>query len=116
MNAFLGVNIGRRKIRDAISCGEESATRRSERRTRFMIIDCDSHFMPRDAFAHVTESLRALAPQLRFDESGFLSDITFPGAPPSVSGSTPLPAPGSGSGYAGNTDMDVRLREYDKMG
>lgn len=81
-----------------------------------MIIDCDTHFMPRDAFAHVTESLRALAPQLRFDESGFLSDITFPGAPPSVSGSTPLPAPGSGAGYAGNTDMNVRLREYDKMG
>jgi len=81
-----------------------------------MIIDCDTHFMPTDAFGHVDEPWRALVPRLAFDESGFLSDIQFPGEPPRVPGATPLPAPGSGAHYAGNTDMDVRLRDYDKMG
>ena len=81
-----------------------------------MIIDCDTHFMPRDVFDYVDEPLRALVPRLAFDESGFLSDIQFPGEPPRVPGATPLPARGSGAHYAGNTDMDVRLRDYDKMG
>ena len=81
-----------------------------------MIIDCDTHFMPRDAFEHVDEPLRALVPQLKFDERGLLSDIGFPGEPPRVPGTTPLPAPGSGGHYPGNTDMEVRLEDYEKMG
>jgi len=81
-----------------------------------MIIDCDTHFMPRDVFDHVGEPLGGLAPRLAFDESGFLCDIEFPGGPPRVPGATPLPAPGSGARYAGNTDMDARLEEYRKMG
>lgn len=81
-----------------------------------MIIDCDTHFMPRDAFEYVDEPLRPLVPRLAFDESGFLSNIQFPGEPLRVDGATPLPAPGSGAHYPGNTDMDLRLRDYAKMG
>lgn len=81
-----------------------------------MNIDCDTHFMPKDIFNDVETPLRPLVPRLTFDESGFLSDIEFPGEPPRVPGATPLPAPGSGAHYAGNTDMEARLREYGKMG
>jgi predicted TIM-barrel fold metal-dependent hydrolase len=81
-----------------------------------VIIDCDTHFMPKDVFDYVEDPLRKLVPQLDFDESGFLSDIRFPGAPSDVPGATPLPAPGSGAHYIGNTDMESRLEEYEKMG
>jgi predicted TIM-barrel fold metal-dependent hydrolase len=81
-----------------------------------MIIDCDTHFMPRDAFDYVDEPLRPFMPRLEFDEKGLLEDIEFPGEPPRVPGATPLPAPGSGAHYPGNTDMEVRLKEYEKMG
>jgi predicted TIM-barrel fold metal-dependent hydrolase len=80
-----------------------------------MIIDCDTHFMPRDAFQHVDEPLRAYVPQLKFDEGGLLSGIEFPGEPAAVPGTTPLPAPGSGAPYPGNTDIEVRLKDYEKM-
>jgi predicted TIM-barrel fold metal-dependent hydrolase len=72
--------------------------------------------MPTDAFHHVDERLRSLVPQLSFDEKGLLTDIEFPGEPPRVPGTTPLPAPGSGAHYLGNTDMEIRLRDYEKMG
>lgn len=81
-----------------------------------MIIDCDTHFMPLDAFQHVDEPLRSYVPQLQFDESGLLAGIDFPGEPAPVPGTTPLPAPGSGAPYGGNTDMNVRLEDYRKMG
>jgi predicted TIM-barrel fold metal-dependent hydrolase len=45
-----------------------------------------------------------------------LVDIEFPGAPPPVKGTTQLPAPGSGSRLAGNTDMEVRLDDYARLG
>ena len=81
-----------------------------------MIIDCDTHFMPKDAFNYVDEPLRRLAPILKFNDEGLLSDIEFPGGPPRVPGTTPLPSPGSGAHYPGNTDMEVRLGDYEKMG
>lgn len=81
-----------------------------------MIIDCDTHFMPRDAFDSVDEPLKPLVPRLKFGAGGFLSGIEFPGAPPPVPGTTPLPAPGSGAPYAGNTDMAARLKEYERLG
>src|SRR4051812_571540 len=87
-----------------------------ESRRQDVIIDCDTHFMPKDVFDYVEDPLRKLVPQLDFDESGFLSDIRFPGAPSDVPGATPLPAPGSGAHYIGNTDMESRLEEYEKMG
>ena len=81
-----------------------------------MIIDCDTHFMPVDAFDHVPERLRQLAPQLEFNGDGFLIGIKFPGAPTPVAGTTPLPAPGSGAHYRGNCDMTTRLKEYAALG
>ena len=80
-----------------------------------MIIDCDTHFFPRDAFAHMDAALAAKAPQLRFDDAGHLVDIDFPGAP-EATGTTPLPAPGSGAGLTGNVDIKARMADYDRMG
>ena len=81
-----------------------------------MIIDCDTHFMPRDAFDYLDDGLRALAPRLKFDQRDVLTDIDFPGAPEPIAGTTPLPAPGSGAHYVGNTDMAIRLADYERLG
>jgi predicted TIM-barrel fold metal-dependent hydrolase len=81
-----------------------------------MIVDCDTHFMPTDAFAYMDDSLKALAPQLKLDSRGLLADIEFPGAPAPVPGTTPLPAPGSGACYAGSMTMDSRLEDYGRLG
>ena len=81
-----------------------------------MIIDCDTHFFPKNAFAFLEGELASKAPRLKLDEAGHLADIEFPGAPPRVPGSTPLPAPGSGARYDGNNDMAVRLADYDRLG
>jgi predicted TIM-barrel fold metal-dependent hydrolase len=81
-----------------------------------MIIDCDSHFMPADAFSFVPEPMRSLAPRLEFDDEGILTDVKFPGAPARVPGTTPLPAPGSGAHYRGNSDMTTRLTDYEALG
>lgn len=83
-----------------------------------MIIDCDSHFMPRDSFDYVEGPLSTQRPFLRFaaGDSDRLEDIEFPGAPVPVPGTTPLPAPGSGSHYAGNTNLEARLEYYQQQG
>ena len=49
-----------------------------------MIIDCDTHFMPRDAFDRVPGALDALRPHLRFDAKGEYTGLDFPGRPPEV--------------------------------
>jgi len=81
-----------------------------------MIIDCDTHFMPGDAFDYVEGHLSNLRPRLVFDEQHLLSDIEFPGKPANVPGTTPLPAPGSGAHYPGNMDMEIRLKDYERLG
>ncbi len=81
-----------------------------------MIIDCDTHFMPKDAFDYLAPSLSDRKPVLKFDEQGLLVDIEFAGKPSQVSGTTPLPAPGSGAHHPGNTDMKTRLKDYERMG
>jgi len=81
-----------------------------------MIIDCDTHFMPRDAFDHVGGEFLDRRPVLKFDDTGLLTDVEFPGEPLRVAGATPLPAPGSGAHYPGNSDMGLRLKEYERMG
>src|SRR6266545_6479485 len=81
-----------------------------------MIIDCDTHFMPRDAFDYVGTEFMDCRPILKFDETGILTDVAFPGEPPRVPGTTPLPPPGSGAQYPGNSDMELRLEEYKGLG
>jgi predicted TIM-barrel fold metal-dependent hydrolase len=81
-----------------------------------MIIDSDTHFFPRDAFEHVDDCYAGQKPRLKLDENGILIDIEFPGQPARVAGTTPLPAPGSGSGYKGNNDIKARLADYARMG
>ncbi len=81
-----------------------------------MIIDCDTHIMPSDAFDDVPEELRGKAPIPRYSEEGLLVDIDFPGGPPEVRGVTPLGAPGSGASMKGLVDLQVRLDEMPVLG
>jgi predicted TIM-barrel fold metal-dependent hydrolase len=81
-----------------------------------MIIDCDTHFMPRDAFDRVPGALNALRPHLQFDAKGEYTGLDFPGRPAHVPGSTPLSAPGTGSNYLGMCDMEARVKDYADLG
>jgi predicted TIM-barrel fold metal-dependent hydrolase len=81
-----------------------------------MIIDCDSHFMPPDAFDYLDDRFRQRRPVLQFGDDGLLKNIAFPGMPRQVPGTTPHPAPGSGSGMRGLCDIDVRMADYERLG
>ena len=81
-----------------------------------MIIDCDTHIMPSDAFDDMPEEFRGKAPIPRYSEEGLLIDIDFPGGPPEVPGVTPLGAPGSGASMKGLVDLQVRLDEMPVLG
>ena len=81
-----------------------------------MIIDCDTHIMPSDAFDDVPEEFRGKAPIPRYSEEGLLIDIDFPGGPPEVPGVTPLGPPGSGAKMKGLVDLQVRLDEMPVLG
>lgn len=77
-----------------------------------MIIDCDTHIMPRDAFEDMPPELRDQSPVLEYDAQGLLVDIKFPGGPAQVPGTTPLGPPGSGAKMKGLVDLDVRLADF----
>ena len=62
-----------------------------------MIIDCDTHLMPRDAFDGVDGRLASSKPKLQFNDQGLYVDVDFPGYPAEVAGTSPLLAPGSGA-------------------
>lgn len=81
-----------------------------------MIIDCDTHFMPKDAFDYVEGPRKDQRPVLRINGEGLLAAIDFPGMPPKVTGTTPLPAPGSGAKNLGLCDIEVRMKDYDSLG
>ena len=81
-----------------------------------MIIDCDTHFLPPDAYDYMGDEWDALRPRFVFDAQGCVTAIDFPGAPPPVPGATPLAPPGTGARYGGMYDMDERLRDYEKLG
>lgn len=81
-----------------------------------MIIDCDTHIMPSDAFDDMPEEFRDKAPIPRYSEEGLLIDIDFPGGPPEVPGVTPLGPPGSGASMKGLVDLQVRLDEMPVLG
>lgn len=84
-----------------------------------MIIDCDSHIMPRDAFQHVGSEFSFRAPRLKFDEDQLFVDLDFPENPAvQIPGTTPLPVGHSSHGlsYRGNSDIEARLADYERMG
>ena len=78
-----------------------------------MIIDCDTHIMPRDAFNGVGGALENLKPTLKFDEQELYFDVDFPGYPTEVTGTSPLPAPGSGAMFRSLWDPIARMQDYD---
>lgn len=80
-----------------------------------MIIDMDTHILPRDIYDHVTGKTADLRPRFEFDSAGILVNWSFPGNY-IVKGTTPLPPPGAGGRHVGLTDMEYRLEEYDKLG
>src|SRR5215467_10779356 len=79
-----------------------------------MIIDCDTHLMPRDAFHGVRGALGERRPELLFDEKGLYADVDFPGNAPQVSGTSPLGAPGSGAMFRSLWDVEARMKDYDE--
>ena len=78
-----------------------------------MIIDCDTHLMPRDAFNGVGGTLETLKPTLKFNEQELYFDVDFPGYPSEVTGTSPLPAPGSGAMFRSLWDPIARMKDYD---
>jgi predicted TIM-barrel fold metal-dependent hydrolase len=79
-----------------------------------MIIDCDTHLMPRDAFDGVGAKLAAGKPILKFNDEGRYVDIDFPGYPPEIPGTSPLLAPGSGAMFKSLWNVELRMEDYDK--
>jgi predicted TIM-barrel fold metal-dependent hydrolase len=77
-----------------------------------VIIDCDTHLMPRDAFDAVGGDLAALKPTLKFDDQGLYSDVDFPGYR-DVPGTSPLLAPGSGAMFKSLWEPGARMKDYD---
>ena len=79
-----------------------------------MIIDCDTHLMPRDAFDGVDGHLAAIKPKLQFDDGELYADVDFPGYPAEVAGTSPLLAPGSGAMFKSLWDPVSRMADYDR--
>ena len=77
-----------------------------------VIIDCDTHLMPRDAFDGVRGDLAALKPVLKFDGEGLYTDVEFPGYR-DVPGTSPLPAPGSGAMFKSLWNIEERMADYE---
>jgi predicted TIM-barrel fold metal-dependent hydrolase len=79
-----------------------------------LIIDCDTHLMPRDAFDGVGGELSSHKPVLQFDRDGLYSDVDFPGDAPQVAGTSPLGAPGSGAMFRSLWDIEARMADYER--
>jgi predicted TIM-barrel fold metal-dependent hydrolase len=79
-----------------------------------MIIDCDTHFLPVDAFDYIEGELANQRPVYRYHEHGDYWDFDF--QLPHLPGTTPLAPPGSGAHYKGISDIEVRMSDYEKMG
>jgi len=82
-----------------------------------MIIDCDTHILPRDAFDRVEGDLKPLRPIFHFDEKGHYTHCAFPGKPQEIPGSTPhLGFNATGINYDGMCDIEARLKDYEALG
>jgi predicted TIM-barrel fold metal-dependent hydrolase len=77
-----------------------------------VIIDCDTHLMPRDAFDGVRGDLAALKPALKFDDQNLYTDVDFPGYR-EIPGTSPLLAPGSGAMFRSLWNVEDRMGDYD---
>jgi predicted TIM-barrel fold metal-dependent hydrolase len=77
-----------------------------------VIIDCDTHLMPADAFAAVGDRFSAVKPTLKFDKQDLYSDVDFPGYR-EIPGTSPLLAPGSGSMFRSLWNVEDRMSDYD---
>ena len=78
-----------------------------------VIIDCDTHLMPRDAFDSIDGEWATSKPKLQFDDQGLYVDVDFPGYPAEVQGTSPLLAPGSGAMFKSLWDPESRMADYD---
>lgn len=78
-----------------------------------MIIDCDTHLMPRDAFDGVDGQSATIKPKLQFNDQELYVDVDFPGYPAEVPGTSPLLAPGSGAMFKSLWDPESRMADYD---
>ena len=80
-----------------------------------MIIDMDTHILPRDIYDYVEGPFADRKPQYEFDKDGILVKWSFPGNY-HVKGTTPLPPPGAGGKHPGLSNIEYRLEEYQKLG
>ena len=78
-----------------------------------VIIDCDTHLMPADAFHGVGGNLASLKPALKFNDQGLYVDVDFPGYR-DVPGTSPLLAPGSGAMFRSLWNIEDRMCDYDQ--
>jgi predicted TIM-barrel fold metal-dependent hydrolase len=78
-----------------------------------MIIDCDTHLMPRDAFDGVAGRFSQLKPALKFNDQDLYVDVEFPGYPAEMPGTSPLLAPGSGAMFRSLWNIEDRMSDYD---
>jgi len=78
-----------------------------------VIIDCDTHLMPRDAFDGIRDSFAATKPELQFDDDGLYVGVDFSGNA-EIPGTSPLPAPGSGAMFKSLWDPVSRMKDYDE--
>src|SRR5687767_7730111 len=80
-----------------------------------MIIDMDTHILPRDIYDYVEGPTADKRPVFEFNNEGLLVSWNFPGNY-KVKGTTPLTPPGAGGTYPGITDIEVRLKDYQALG
>jgi len=78
-----------------------------------VIIDCDTHLMPADAFAALGEDFARVKPTLKFDSQGLYTDVDFPGYR-EIPGTSPLLAPGSGAMFRSLWNVTDRMGDYDQ--
>lgn len=78
-----------------------------------MIIDCDTHLMPQDAFDGINGDLAVRKPTLKFSDSGLYVDVDFPGYQ-DIPGTSPLLAPGSGAMFKSLWEPSSRMKDYDE--
>ena len=80
-----------------------------------MIIDADTHILPKDAFDYIEGLHDSMRPRYWFNKDGLFERMEFPGEP-RLSGVSPIRPPGTGSKYKGMSNIEERLGDYRRMG